>query len=443
MQPLLENLLDDTWQVWVFDWSPPGLTSTGQENSYGVPLALSKGQEEGRILGLVINWSNYDHVHLVAHSAGSAVITMMAAKAHGLTDGPTVHLTYLDSYAGVYSDPGGPDPGAMTSWQSLYGKKSDWSDHYVTRDVDTLNQTYNALPHSHNVDVSELDPNLWPITGFSSHTWPRCFWLHSMTQDQTTPTCNPCDDCPAGAAIYNPHGYRLSKEWLGEQWNPTTLHAQHPPGGMYTASHGGIAGGSSQSDLVYRIRNGEPINPLVVAYTSSGTATVAVNTTGFTATTAGLAPAGTAWINIQVQTSQLTNFLQYQADFTSAAGSEGLITVYVDGEEVGSLDERYADAGVNYRVAMVTADLLPGTHTIGFRLDRFGTTESAAVVSNIALGRGAFVKPGDFNVDDQVNGVDLAMLLTNWGPCKDCKEDINQDQQVDGADLAFLFSNWG
>ena len=52
--------------------------------------------------------------------------------------------------------------------------------------------------------------------------------------------------------------------------------------------------------------------------------------------------------------------------------------------------------------------------------------------------------PGDFNHDGHVNGIDVAVVLGNWGICGAgvCVGDINRDGQINGADLAILLSNW-
>lgn len=52
---------------------------------------------------------------------------------------------------------------------------------------------------------------------------------------------------------------------------------------------------------------------------------------------------------------------------------------------------------------------------------------------------------GDLNCDGVVNGADLGMLLSAWGPCAnpdDCEEDLDGDGVVNGADLGVLLSNW-
>jgi hypothetical protein len=53
--------------------------------------------------------------------------------------------------------------------------------------------------------------------------------------------------------------------------------------------------------------------------------------------------------------------------------------------------------------------------------------------------------PADINRDSEVNGDDLALLLTGWGPCTGtaCPADLNGDASVDGDDLATLLTAWG
>jgi len=51
---------------------------------------------------------------------------------------------------------------------------------------------------------------------------------------------------------------------------------------------------------------------------------------------------------------------------------------------------------------------------------------------------------GDLNVDGVVNGADLGLMLSSWGPCgTNCPYDLNADGQVNGADLGLVLSAWG
>jgi formylglycine-generating enzyme required for sulfatase activity len=53
---------------------------------------------------------------------------------------------------------------------------------------------------------------------------------------------------------------------------------------------------------------------------------------------------------------------------------------------------------------------------------------------------------GDVNGDRVVNGNDLAIVLSSWGPCPgtvSCAGDVNGDGVVNGNDLAIVLSSWG
>jgi hypothetical protein len=77
------------------------------------------------------------------------------------------------------------------------------------------------------------------------------------------------------------------------------------------------------------------------------------------------------------------------------------------------------------------------------------------LVFQYALGIGALVDgtvtyigeygtdPGDFNGDTHVDGLDLGILLGNWGqdvPCED--GNLNEEDNVDGLDLGILLGAW-
>ena len=53
---------------------------------------------------------------------------------------------------------------------------------------------------------------------------------------------------------------------------------------------------------------------------------------------------------------------------------------------------------------------------------------------------------GDFGGDGTVNGADLGILLSSWGPCTQstgCAADLDADGIVNGADLGLLLARWG
>jgi hypothetical protein len=51
---------------------------------------------------------------------------------------------------------------------------------------------------------------------------------------------------------------------------------------------------------------------------------------------------------------------------------------------------------------------------------------------------------GDLNGDGTVNGVDLAVLIGQWGPCGGtCSGDLDADGKVDATDLLIQLAKWG
>ena len=48
----------------------------------------------------------------------------------------------------------------------------------------------------------------------------------------------------------------------------------------------------------------------------------------------------------------------------------------------------------------------------------------------------------DLNGDALVDGGDLTILLSSWGPCTGCIADINGDLLVNAEDLPYLLSDW-
>ena len=50
---------------------------------------------------------------------------------------------------------------------------------------------------------------------------------------------------------------------------------------------------------------------------------------------------------------------------------------------------------------------------------------------------------GDLNGDGVIDGADLGVQLSAWGPCTGCAADINGSGVVDGVDLGLLLAAWG
>jgi formylglycine-generating enzyme required for sulfatase activity len=69
-----------------------------------------------------------------------------------------------------------------------------------------------------------------------------------------------------------------------------------------------------------------------------------------------------------------------------------------------------------------------------------------AAVLTLALApitRAQSLCPGDATNDGQVNSVDIAQVLADWGTCSSCLGDVNDDGQVNASDLAEVLAGWG
>jgi len=129
-------------------------------------------------------------------------------------------------------------------------------------------------------------------------------------------------------------------------------------------------------------------------------------------------------------------------NFLIAGGNEANRIAKWDGRSWSSIG-----SGMNYSVFASTVfrnGVDPGLIVGG------DFTASPAGDARVAKYRGCPptpLNPADRNGDGVVNGADLAILMTNWGVCKNkngpCRADLNSDGVVDSTDLAFLLANWG
>ncbi len=51
--------------------------------------------------------------------------------------------------------------------------------------------------------------------------------------------------------------------------------------------------------------------------------------------------------------------------------------------------------------------------------------------------------PADLDGNETVNGSDLGVLLSAWGPCSGCPADLDGDGAVSGSDLGVMLVGWG
>jgi murein DD-endopeptidase MepM/ murein hydrolase activator NlpD len=282
-------------------------------------MALIGAEIEGSLYGAQFSQTEWNHIHLIGHSAGSAFINAFAWTIKSIW--PRIHTTFLDPYKSLIYGVG----------SEVYGSFSDWSDCYFARDM--TGPFTGGLPKAYSFDVSWLDdrtsPNLLldgSCIKYSDHSWPTEFYVKSITGDLKS--------------CVRPYGFDLSKE-AGGWANHADLRAGESkvlcpgpcstplltvPSGPVTLN-GRLVDLSDHSlsdvnsfivgDAGFTIKT-KVLPPSPLMRQSVGTRSAAVG-----ARNSDNAP----WLALAVPVTNLVNFIQFEAEFTSAPAAEGLFTL--------------------------------------------------------------------------------------------------------------------
>jgi hypothetical protein len=93
-----------------------------------------------------------------------------------------------------------------------------------------------------------------------------------------------------------------------------------------------------------------------------------------------------AWLVVGLTITNPANYVQFDAAFTDTTPAEGLLTVYWDTNQIGTVDERVADSGVQTYQFALPGTVTNGVYVLGFRLDSFDNTFSSVTVTNMTAG---------------------------------------------------------
>jgi hypothetical protein len=87
---------------------------------------------------------------------------------------------------------------------------------------------------------------------------------------------------------------------------------------------------------------------------------------------------------------------------------------------------------------------LSGAASFGAGTSGSGSEVALEISAQEIIGVGESAAPclADFNIDGDINGADLGLLLAAWGNAEPLY-DLNDDGAVDGADLGLLLASWG
>ena len=370
------------WQVVALDWMLDAWTLNPD-------FALFAGDTKGTLLGKTLAAQSWEHVHLIGHSAGSALIHAAACEIKRSTSPTVVHCTFLDPYLS-----------SLLVGDVVYGGTADWADcYYTAREGGLLPSgefTGRSLVHAHNEEVSWLDPDHRTISyhtgvpylgnyslvseAISTHQWPHEFYLDTVT-NLAPRAC--------AAAV----GFRLSKE--GGHWDER---------GLYPTNNQPVPLCGDSPVMLQRPlpMNSNPFFQLgSLPKLTSGS--VGVFGQGFNLNRQGSSPVppgrqpkdvgDPVWLAVAVEVTNAVNFVEFEAGFSGIAGGQGLMTLYWNTNQIGMVDERVALAGLqSYRFAL-PGTFSEGLYTLSFQLDTFTNLASSITVTNVATGFVGITEP--------------------------------------------------
>jgi len=162
-----ERVDPNEWVCGTYDWKGGSVVITSvQAAEYARDIAGPRLAKAILEIG-----SNFKHIHLIAHSAGSWTIHAAAQKVAEARPGTQFHLTFLDAYVPSKWD---PDTLGHIFVDPKKQKNQYWAEHYYTKDI-TYKVTQDDLKYAHNVDISAIDPLI------SEHEFPYRWYLATIT----------------------------------------------------------------------------------------------------------------------------------------------------------------------------------------------------------------------------------------------------------------------
>ena len=109
--------------------------------------------------------TDIEHIHIIAHSAGTWAATVAAEQISRVTSA-NVHLTLLDSYI--------PPKWDVSKMAHLPSATNPYVEHYYTRDI-TLESTQQNFAGAHNIDLTDTQP------GIKTHEFPYKWYYATIT----------------------------------------------------------------------------------------------------------------------------------------------------------------------------------------------------------------------------------------------------------------------
>jgi probable HAF family extracellular repeat protein len=413
----------NNWRVYGYKWIDKAHTLT--------PVgALANGIQQGNIVGESIIQGGWSHVHFIAHSAGAGLIQSATEEIRGaslLLPAPVIHSTFLDPYDGTFLE-----------YSFVWGEGADWADSYFSRDLLTGATTQQPLMHAFNTDVTTLDPQASSnqIPNFvssgsvngpcykteSNHSWPISFYSNSISSS-VFPS-------------YLSFGFSLSEE--GGNWNAVS---QCIPGnGFMGNGQVNILGPEDPNCIPYVFSPavlGNGINFLGSSTLESTTGTIEkfINSLKLTS-------GSPVWIAKVITDIDTLNSVVFDAEFTSASGAHGLLSIYWDTNMIGLIDEGAVLPGIQRYTLSFPNAVANSSHIFGIHLDPFTEVHSSIVITNVVFGFAGVSQQPVLTVTTNTNGGLLVYQLSGQNATYSIQ--VNSDlTSTNWVDIALLSNTNG
>lgn len=155
------------WQCAAYDWKGGSIVATSVHAAkYARDIAGPRLASAITAIG-----TDFDHIHLIGHSAGAWTINSAAKALAEVWPDATFQLTFLDAYV--------PE-----KWnEEILGhvftdvkrqRAQVWAEHYFVKDI-TWKVTEHELTNAHNVDITDIDPLV------KEHEFPYRWYAATVT----------------------------------------------------------------------------------------------------------------------------------------------------------------------------------------------------------------------------------------------------------------------
>ncbi|MHC4552056.1 MAG: lipase family protein [Planctomycetota bacterium] len=141
----------DDWLCAAFDWKGGSVVVTAV---HAAKYARDIGGPR-LAAAAIATGVQYEHIHLIGHSAGSWVINSAARQLAAAYPNATFHLTFLDAYVPEWWEQA--ELGLVFVDDPVRQKAQVWAEHYFVKDL-TWKVTEHELSNAHNVDITAADP---------------------------------------------------------------------------------------------------------------------------------------------------------------------------------------------------------------------------------------------------------------------------------------------